>query len=76
MPKGDGYPQTLCWRCTKAIGTCSWSEEFIPVNGWDATPVKIKSTPPMGCDVKYIDSFYVKSCPEFIPDPPRKSRPF
>ena len=29
--------ETICWGCSKACGHCSWSKEFKPVDGWDAT---------------------------------------
>lgn len=28
--------ETLCWKCNKAFTKeCSWSKEFIPVDGWE-----------------------------------------
>ena len=32
---------TLCWKCERACGGCSWSADLIPVDGWDAIPTKI-----------------------------------
>lgn len=29
-------PKALCWDCANATGGCSWSQEFIPVEGWEA----------------------------------------
>lgn len=50
---------TLCWDCLKCEGGCSWSRDFIPVEGWDATD-----------DSRYdhghlVEKYVVKSCPEF-----------
>lgn len=51
--------EQLCWRCKKACGGCSWSAEFIPIEGWEAEPTIIKDT----CGD--IQSFRIKVCPEF-----------
>ena len=52
---------TLCWECKKAItGECSWSNDFTPVEGWEATQTLIKMT----TEKKEI-SYFVHSCPEF-----------
>lgn len=74
VPKGWVHAKpTLCWNCRNAVpdreGTrgCSWSRDFIPVEGWDATPQKLavyygksrKSRMRLG------DSFIVQSCPKF-----------
>ena len=53
-PKQEDY--TLCWECARAYGLCSWSKDFIPVAGWDATPTQNKRT----------SSYNVHSCPLFI----------
>lgn len=53
---------TLCWECANAaILGCSWSKNFTPVDGWDAVPTKIKAE-----NSRYIDSYCVISCPEFV----------
>ena len=50
----------LCWCCKNACGRCSWSQSFVPVEGWDAELVVIK-------DIEGdIDSYKIKKCPEFI----------
>lgn len=55
--------QTLCWECMKACGKCPWSDgSFTPVDGWTATPTKIKN------DDVITDSYLVKKCPLFISD--------
>ena len=42
----------ICGDCRRFMG-CSWEREFVPVEGWEATPTKI--------------SYDVKRCPLFIP---------
>lgn len=62
MAKND----TLCWRCAKCCGGCSWTDgTFTPVVNWEAKPDIIK--------YKYgdIQSYIVKSCPEFEQDTPQ-----
>lgn len=64
----------LCADCANACGGCSWSAldprtnkpMFKPVEGWDAEYVER--------DYHLIDSgsYDVVSCPQFVPDPPRK----
>ena len=54
----------LCWYCEKACGKCSWSKDFTPVEGWDAEPATIRSRE---ADAKIIETFYIKSCPEYEP---------
>lgn len=53
--------ETLCWKCAKNCGRCSWSENFTPVENWEAIPTKIKDYYNRG----HIDSYKVISCPEF-----------
>lgn len=44
----------LCWHCSRATDSaCSWSEKFIPVEGWDADYDKKRQT------------YFVRGCPEF-----------
>jgi len=52
-------PPTLCWDCRNAIGGCSWSTLFKPVEGWKAEPTKNKEG---------ATSFNVIKCPEFKRD--------
>lgn len=57
---------TLCWKCEKACGRCSWSDRFEPVDGWSAVPTKILvSSREKENSRKYTDSFDVYYCPEF-----------
>lgn len=61
-----GKQKQLCETCGRACGGCRWSDELLPVDGWDAEPSKIYIN-----KRKPIDSFYVKSCPEYRPDGPK-----
>lgn len=62
-------PQTLCWRCAKACGKCSWSDRsFTPVEGWVAEPTKLHG------DGGVIDSFRVIECPLFEDDTQQYNR--
>lgn len=49
-----GTHDSLCWHCRNALGGCSWSMRFEPVEGWDA-----KHT-------KRYNSYKVYSCPQFV----------
>lgn len=53
---------TLCWDCKKATGgaDCPWANEFKPVEGWDATPTKMKMN-----GTRSVDSYDVHKCPLF-----------
>ena len=57
--------QTLCWRCNKACGYCSWSEHknHTPVPGWTAIQTNLR----MNGGV-YAESYIVIACPEFEED--------
>lgn len=54
---------TLCWNCKKQFGKCAWSKEFKPVDGWKATPTKVKADTQR--NGRCVDSFEVHECPEF-----------
>jgi hypothetical protein len=56
--------ETLCWRCQKAGGKCSWSKSFIPIEGWKAIPTKLKINDRSRRDGE-TDSFDIYECPEF-----------
>ena len=72
IKKGERDPQTLCWRCQKATGHCSWSGidardldkpvKFQPVSGWDAIKTRLE------CGRRDTSSYLVLACPEFVPD--------
>ena len=55
--------QTLCWDCQRAVKECPWSANFEPVPGWDAEPTLLMA------DYRPVQSFHVKACPLFEPDP-------
>lgn len=51
---------TKCWTCKNACnGGCSWSMDFIPVNGWKAEKTFIPS------NGEFAESYHVISCPEY-----------
>ena len=50
---------SLCWKCSRSTdSSCSWSRDFIPVEGWDAKPTERYSE-------VYKTSYCVRSCPQF-----------
>ena len=51
----------LCFNCSYATGGCSWSRQFVPVQGWDAEPTIIRDS-----ESDDISSFRIKSCPQFL----------
>ena len=54
-----------CWNCAKCFGGCSWSRDFIPVDGWKATPTIKRNT-----NHPDVESYQIEYCPEFEPDKP------
>lgn len=68
-------PKSICWHCANAVPTdkmgCCWSKHFEPVPGWDAecTDDYHRKTLAEGEHV-----YFVKDCPEFIPDTPEFAR--
>lgn len=52
--------ESLCWKCNKTCGGCSWTRNFKPVDGWVATKRIFRYK-----DGKVIKSYCVNSCPEF-----------
>lgn len=56
--KNGKKDNSICWCCEKSCtAECSWSREFIPVDGWTAEPWKTANG---------VDSFLVRECPEFV----------
>ena len=51
---------TLCWECANALGNCSWSQSFTPVEGWTAKEIVRERKD----DIKH--SYCVVACPEFV----------
>ena len=62
--------ETKCLTCRNCFGGCSWSFEFIPVDGWKAIKTHIPS------NGEYAESYKVIECPEYIPDKKCKNRSF
>ena len=58
-----GKQKQLCATCGRACGGCRWSDELLPVEGWNAEPSKIYID-----KRKPVDSFHVIECPQYIPD--------
>ena len=58
-----GKQKQLCATCGRACGGCRWSDELLPVDGWNAeqTQIFIDKRKP-------VDSFHVIECPMYIPD--------
>ena len=46
-----GRRENLCWSCRRVVNGCSWSLDFIPVDGWDAEPDR--------------NTFKIRNCPLF-----------
>lgn len=63
--------KTICWDCRNAVPDdkygCSWSMDFIPVEGWKAEQTTIMGYS-YGKKKKYNTSYSVKKCPLFIRD--------
>lgn len=49
-----------CWTCENALGGCSWSRAFIPVEGWEAEKTEIR-VGERGDGTTYK----IKRCPEY-----------
>ncbi len=74
----QGFPlSTLCWCCEKYAGGCNWSDHFLPVEGWEATPTVIKEgintytrvhSGQIEVTQRISHSYKVHSCPEFVQD--------
>lgn len=52
---------TICWDCRFAVGGCSWSSKFKPIEGWTAYEVKPSNTKP-------YSTYMVEQCPKFERD--------
>ena len=58
MAANNNKKPTLCWDCANYAFGCSWSEDCVPVKGWEAVP----------CKGKHFDSYLVLDCPLFDRD--------
>ena len=58
---------TLCWECKTPSPTCTWKKNLIPVEGWEAEQIRLRTQESRGkrCVAKHITSYKVKSCPLF-----------
>ena len=66
--------ESICWTCSKALPNrgCSWSDKFIPIEGWDAFPTIKKSR-----NAKPVHCWHVEKCPLYERDKPKtKSQKF
>lgn len=66
--------ETLCWKCSKSCGNCSWSERFQPVKGWTAIKTRLY------CDRgeyndRTTESYIVIDCPLFDDDTAQYGQP-
>jgi predicted nucleic acid-binding Zn ribbon protein len=70
IPKRKAPPverkTTICWSCQNATGGCSWSRCLKPVKRWKAEKLKLKVSNKY--DGKYVTSYVVFECPEYIKD--------
>lgn len=70
---------TLCWKCAKAVGGCSWTRideetgkvSFTPVKGWTAIEKIIKATHSM---MNGKSAYCVLDCPEYESDGREESK--
>lgn len=61
---------TICWTCQNACGGCSWSRNYVPVEGWIAEKTIRRYTDDHG--FRLVESYNVLYCPSYRPDPPRE----
>lgn len=65
--------QSICWYCANAVPCkttgCSWSRDFIPVDGWDAQCTDDYHARALVQDAQGNPRhvYCVKDCPEFLP---------
>lgn len=55
----------ICFDCKKAVGGCSWSKKFEPVEGWVAEPTFIKQYGRQESALNVTQSYRIISCPQF-----------
>lgn len=61
---------SICWECKNAVPSeetgCSWSRDFVPVEGWEAVRRYIKAFPRgVHSTYNFRESYCVKRCPLF-----------
>ncbi len=67
---------TLCWHCRRSTNSgCSWSASLQPVPGWtaDYAPVLMPKGRGVRCRMVPKESYLVRACPLYQPDPPRRA---
>lgn len=70
--QGQHYIDTLCWSCKRSCNlpdcNCSWSESFIPVDGWNAVPGRTYylSDPLNPKKKEASQGYHVIDCPLYI----------
>lgn len=52
--------EQLCWNCAKCTGSCSWSKDFRPIEGWTATSVYRRD------GGRNVHTYNIIACPEFV----------
>ena len=63
--KGRTAKDTLCWKCAKACGGCSWSSKaHKPVEGWTAERRDLY----VQNKTDFAESYVVEACPEYVSD--------
>lgn len=61
---GVTYKPQPCWTCKKFAYGCSWSQSFIPIEGWKANTTIREAGSSRG--VKHIiESYEIEYCPEY-----------
>ena len=56
--------KSICIDCANSGALCSWSRDFVPVEGWEAEYVEGG----MHGNNTRLPTYCVKSCPQFISD--------
>ena len=64
--------QTLCWKCKKVFGDCSWTKLdedtreilFHPVDGWVAEKTSLLMYK-RGGKPRHVTSYIVEFCPQY-----------
>ena len=49
--------EQLCWRCKNATGSCPWSFNGTPVEGWKAIPITFTD------EDSTVNTYHITDCP-------------
>ena len=60
-----------CAECARNIRDCPWLHSDMPVPGWDARPTRVQMRN-MAYQERWVESYEIRSCPLYIPVPPRE----